>query len=593
MLWFAKHLLLLLLFLVCASPVAFAEESAVQPKKGFVIAPLPTFFILFKGIVEGYLSASKEPDYYDIWENEEKNVLLQEDQQVLDALYNVLGHDNVYIETQNGRIDKLFINLFDDAEVFLLPEEITHLTGLRVLELHGIEYMQPLPDSLFAMPQLELLFLQNYNWPLPEDLSGLRSLRWLTFTSCGFKKLPDSIGKLDALQTLYISDCLLTSLPESLGSLQNLGWLSIDNTPLQSLPLSIGNMAALRGLIVKNTHIQALPEEIGKLQNLTDVYISGNRLKEIPASLIHCRNLQELDLGSNALTDHAYPIIAALPALKKLSLYGNNLSGSLPEVLFAMPHLEYLNLSGNNFSGNVPASFMESPKLEALILTGNPQLKGQMLPFMSEKKLNVLAIYNTSIAYAPDDEAFIAAKKTQKYGESKAQKRKLDMQVSLSFAPEKIDLFLVKYPERQMLTNGYSTIPLWGGNVSFSLSVYLPADMEATAESLQQVMDEVILAVENDMQKITAISAEKLLQKVIEVNWDNMEDQNTYGTLYDFGSYPIRTKADMQKYLHIEGIIVDVLDMEHSSILDIRVCMEENGALMDGFPVCVNLKEME
>lgn len=596
--WLAKCLLAcaLVLLLAPGSMVAFAQEASPVPSNSASVQAVPLnfrWFINFVYFVYATVGHAFLQEEDDAWQDYEDEPLLAEEQDVVDALYAACSdEDTIFFTRQNGHVRTLSIHLVDAEAGWQLPEEVLTLPDLVSIGIYGLENAKPLPDKLFALEGLQQLVLSNYTWPLPEDISGLSNLEELFFRECAFKELPESIGKLSSLRSLSIQNSRLTALPEALGNLQKLEILIIWEAPLERLPNSLTNLSSLRALYVTQGKLTSLPENMGNLQRLREAGFSDNAIRAIPPSIANCTALEKLGLGHNALNVQAFATIATMPGLKALNLYNNNLTGPLPEMLFAMPTLEYLNLSENDFSGSVPASLMDSPSLTALILTANKGLKGHMLPFISSKPMDALAIYETSLEYAPEDAALLAAREKNRYELWEEEKRENPLVgASFSFAPDTITLFCVQDGESATLNSNINTIPLWGEDIQFLLSIFMPYGVIPDAEVAKARVAEVQQSIEKAMQGLSKIPKKELLQKVIEFYWKDIETCSVYGRMEDMGAVPIRTMADVVNFLQIESVILWVTEPEIESGIKINVCMKQEEYLMDGFPICVVVED--
>ena len=100
-----------------------------------------------------------------------------------------------------------------------LPNSISNLRVLRDLRLHGCKQLNTsnlhiLFDGLCSLRKLILSGYCNL-YELPENISKLSLLFWLSLKGTNIKSLPESIKHLSQLGRLYLSNCKrLQSLPE-------------------------------------------------------------------------------------------------------------------------------------------------------------------------------------------------------------------------------------------------------------------------------------------------------------------------------------------------------------------------------------------
>ncbi|KAG6677067.1 hypothetical protein I3842_14G007900 [Carya illinoinensis] len=105
------------------------------------------------------------------------------------------------------------------------------------------------------------------------DLSKMKYLRYLDFSSTDIDGLPDSICMLCNLQTLKLSMCIyLKKWPRDMWKLINLRHLEFETTPrLKEMPIQIGSLKCLQTLtkfVVSKHDGGSSIEELGKLINL-------------------------------------------------------------------------------------------------------------------------------------------------------------------------------------------------------------------------------------------------------------------------------------------------------------------------------------
>jgi internalin A len=167
---------------------------------------------------------------------------------------------------------------------------------------------------------------------LPESLSQLTQLQWLSLLVNELTALPGWLGQLTQLQWLNLDSNRLTALPESLGQLTQLQWLNLSNNRLTALPESLGQLTQLDTLYLNNNRLTALPEWIGQLTQLEMLYISNNQLIALPESLDRLKQLQSLDLAYNQLTTLPGSL-KQLKAMEWLFLHGNPRLELLPDIL--------------------------------------------------------------------------------------------------------------------------------------------------------------------------------------------------------------------------------------------------------------------
>ena len=165
-----------------------------------------------------------------------------------------------------------------------VPKEISGVTALQTLVLHGNDLTGPIPPELGYLANLRVLELSsNYlTGQIPPELGYLAGLERLQLNGNQLTgEIPASLGNLARLQRLSLSWNLLTGeIPASLGNLTNLGqlWLS-DNRLTGEIPPELSNLYILQELYLWSNRLTgSIPVELSNLTNLQELYLSGNHL---------------------------------------------------------------------------------------------------------------------------------------------------------------------------------------------------------------------------------------------------------------------------------------------------------------------------
>ncbi|KAJ1268176.1 hypothetical protein BS78_07G116800 [Paspalum vaginatum] len=239
--------------------------------------------------------------------------------------------------------------------------------SLATLSLAGNVLSGAFPGFLFDVTTLEeLLLAYNPFAPsaLPENVSGLTSLRVLWLSGCGLVgEIPPSIGSLGSLVNLDLSTNNLTGeIPSSIRRLENVVQIELYSNRLTG----------------------SVPEGLGALKRLQFLDASMNRLSgEIPADLFHAPSLESLHLYQNDLSGRMPATLGQAPALVDLRLFTNRLVGELPPEFGKKCPLQFLDLSDNRISGRIPAALCSAGKLEQLLILNN-ELFGPIPPELGQ-----------------------------------------------------------------------------------------------------------------------------------------------------------------------------------------------------------------
>lgn len=243
-----------------------------------------------------------------------------------------------------GRIGPTLRSLVlrDNGHVGSIPPELSNLTSLRVLDLHGNHLDYSIPSSFSNLINLQLLDLSD------NQLSGI--IPEINFPSLSVLDLNHNLLHCRIPPTL--SDC------ESL--------LKID--------------------LSRNRFIGSIPDSLKSLQNLILLDLSHNSLSgNLPCSAKNgYYSLQALILKGNPMISATIPedCFAGMKKLNTLILSGMGLEGPMPESISELQSLRVLHLDGNKLNGSIPESYKRLDKLSELKLEDN-RLVGR-IPFERE-----------------------------------------------------------------------------------------------------------------------------------------------------------------------------------------------------------------
>ncbi|MBC9931841.1 leucine-rich repeat domain-containing protein [Chitinophaga qingshengii] len=149
-----------------------------------------------------------------------------------------------------------------------------------------------------------------------------------------------------ALRFLQIDDAdgALHSLPEDI-------FLQYPNT--QELSITVKNLTVL-------------PGSLFTLQQLKVLSIRGTKVKAIPAEIVQLQQLESIDLSNgNMDLNKGLPLLAKLPALRKLSLYDWR-GYAFPENIYQLKNLTQLVIQNNKMTGKVKEILALQPAIPAL-----------------------------------------------------------------------------------------------------------------------------------------------------------------------------------------------------------------------------------
>ena len=229
---------------------------------------------------------------------------------------------NILLMTQLCILDLAY------SKIVTLPEGISDLRALRLLQLDGCKELKRLPSNMGTLSQLSIL-----------------SLRFCTH----LEFLPESVGSLQGLFAFHAPGCKFAALPATIGHLGKLHHLDISYCEnLKELPPEFCNMTCLQALNLAGLlTLESLPEDLGNLKKLKKLIIAGCvRLTNLPESLCLLTKLEMLDMQACHAIRQLTNEIGALQRLRKL--YRNKCWEShfcyLPQSMSRLKSLEILGL---------------------------------------------------------------------------------------------------------------------------------------------------------------------------------------------------------------------------------------------------------
>ncbi|KAG0579542.1 hypothetical protein KC19_4G105400 [Ceratodon purpureus] len=271
-----------------------------------------------------------------------------------------------------------------------LPESLTRLQELQVLECAGCNLEGELPEWLGKLQNLEYLDISNnlLIGSIPSSLMALENLKWLELYKNNLTgKIPSEIDNLTSLTDLDLSDNQLTGvIPEELARLENLAVLHLQNNSLEGpIPYGVLHMTKLSDMkLYMNKLNGSIPSDLGSNSSLLQFDVSDNNFHgKIPRTLCARGLLWRLMLFNNTFTGELPEEYGTCTSLIRLRLSGNHLSGAIPTPLWSLPNLTILELHNNNFSGTIPSTIANATNLSTLKLHNN-QFSGHLPPELGQ-----------------------------------------------------------------------------------------------------------------------------------------------------------------------------------------------------------------
>ncbi|KAJ0613264.1 putative P-loop containing nucleoside triphosphate hydrolase, leucine-rich repeat domain superfamily [Helianthus annuus] len=188
----------------------------------------------------------------------------------------VSGHDYWIIESGKDLIfhDEVLHFSSQCPDIQFSPGFLGNLTSLRSIFMYG-KLNECAISQLFNHGYLRVIYLADMFSRLPESLSKLKHLKYLSLSNSSIHLFPRSLMYLQNLQVLVLISCYnLIELPDSICKLKHLKYLNLSHSS-----------------------IEVLPESIMYLQNLQVLLLfSCKQLRWLPRGLRYMVNLQRLDI---------------------------------------------------------------------------------------------------------------------------------------------------------------------------------------------------------------------------------------------------------------------------------------------------------
>ncbi|KAM0063132.1 putative leucine-rich repeat-containing, plant-type, leucine-rich repeat domain superfamily [Helianthus debilis subsp. tardiflorus] len=233
-------------------------------------------------------------------------------------------------------------------------------------------------STLFKLVHLQVLDLSMNNFvesQIPHEIAGLRQLRSLDLSNCGFNgQIPKEISQLIQLSLLDLS-----GNPLRLQS-PGLEYLLKNMTRLQHLHLSEVDLSS------------SVPNFLANFSSLKSIELGACQLQdEFPSAIFQLQKLIRLNIENNPNLTGSLPLFHNNTLLEHLSLALTGFTGTVPKSISNLNHLTYLDLQMCYFSGPIPGSLANLTELTHLSLSKN-EFTGVVPSLASLSKLTFLAL---------------------------------------------------------------------------------------------------------------------------------------------------------------------------------------------------------
>ena len=316
---------------------------------------------IFKGLRENQQKLSKNLDKKVINKfSKIYNIISKEAKFLLDLFSSAIENvDQLKDNIRNQRFDGGPFQIPKFYNYFLTPR-------LEIKDKHIISLdiffwkLNRIPESISALTKLKYLTLNGDNLTLlPESIESLKELKWLELSSIPkFKSIPDWILTIvkKCHSRIYLKNGLKKIEAITIGLLDLLsGYELYELSPSQNI----------------HNFSQIYAYRLNKNGNISELYITNPRkfkLSIFPEQIKNLKELTLLDLNNNEI-EIIPDSIALLKSLKYLNLSNNKIK-EVPNSIGSISSLEFLDLSGNEIE-NLPESFYKLENLKSLKLDNN------------------------------------------------------------------------------------------------------------------------------------------------------------------------------------------------------------------------------
>ncbi|KAK7395068.1 hypothetical protein VNO78_15610 [Psophocarpus tetragonolobus] len=276
-----------------------------------------------------------------------------------------------------------------------LPDAISNLKQLSVLDLSNCQFIETLPISISDLTHLVhvVLSFNKFTGPLP----SFKTLKNLTYLSLLHNNLLGTIPTthFDGLESVLIinlgDNSLDGKIPVSLFTLPSLQELTLCHNGFDSQLDEFPNISSskLQLIDLSSNKLQGpIPNSIFHLEGLRFLQLSANEFSgTIRLDMVQrLQNLHTLGLSHNKLSvditfidDHD---LSSFPSMKYLSLASCNLGefpgfqGKIHEAFCNFSYLRLLDLSYNSFNDFIPMGLMKRNSTLRVLNLAENKLQG-------------------------------------------------------------------------------------------------------------------------------------------------------------------------------------------------------------------------
>lgn len=315
-------------------------------------------------------------------------------------------------------------------------------TEADVIDFSDCRNLKELPKDIKKLKHTLKITIQDDRFSeLPEEMSQMKSLRWIEIRNKKIKNLPTDIGNLQHLEHLKLDLENLEEIPESLQKCKNIEAIYIRSKKIKKLPDIFDNFPMLSAVYIDLPELEELPESLKRLQNLKVLVLSMPKLKEFPKELLRNRLIflyirsdvmeqlpENLWSGLSGYLALITPNLKTWPAIKdeikvrEIYLH-SDIATELPKNIDYLRDIDSFAVNMKNLK-TIPAQFQNLnkitsaglfnvkfnssfeyvfnlPNLHSLALHNN-QLNSTIIRVKNPQHIRKLSIVNNNITKLPD-----------------------------------------------------------------------------------------------------------------------------------------------------------------------------------------------
>jgi Leucine-rich repeat (LRR) protein len=261
--------------------------------------------------------------------------------------------------------DLILLTHFSSSHNILssVPEEVSGLTSLKFLNL-SFNHIRELSPSLASLKKLAALYLQsNLLTKISFSFHGFENLAELNLTGNNLEE-SDSCDEIEfaaAGQRLLLANNLMRNISEKFCfQCCTIKGLNLSHNNISLLPDGVSLLTRLSYLFLENNLLCLLPYSMGQLTGLKELNLQDNFLTILPSSLGLCTQLSSLNLHGNPLT--MFPDNTKLWALPLGFLFDYLDDFLITPILFEGSHLSELRLSNMKLR-SIPLNVMTTKEV--------------------------------------------------------------------------------------------------------------------------------------------------------------------------------------------------------------------------------------